>query len=189
MDGMPLARSWVLVTVAVAVCSLAGCGSGAPRAAALTDSAVGAVAAEPAEERPAVRALAVLRRWDRLRAAAYAAGEPGTLRSLYSPGSWAGARDVRTLRTYADRGLVVRGLRMQVLSAELLPARPGTLRLRVEERVAGGTVTDGRAEVRLPTGRPTERVVTLVHGPQGWQLRSVRRSSESVSGAQPPAGR
>ena len=179
MSGMPVSRCVLLVVVLV-LGALLGCRSEGGRTP--DPSPVAAVATElavPTETRPAVRpavrALEILRRWDRLRAAAYAAGEPASLRRLYSPGSWAGARDVRLLRRYAERGLVVRELRMQVLDVEVLAAATGTLRLRVVERLAGATVVDGASQVALPTGRARSRVLTFDDVGKGWRVRSVRR--------------
>ena len=175
MSGMPVSRCVLLVVVLV-LGALLGCRSEGGRTP--DPSPVAAVApelAEPTGARPAVRALEILRRWDRLRAAAYAAGEPASLRRLYSPGSWAGARDVRLLRRYAERGLVVRGLRMQVLDVEVLASAPGTLRLRVVERLAGATVVDGASQVALPIGRARSRVLTFDDAGKGWRVRSARR--------------
>ena len=144
---------------------LAGCAA----SAAIQRPAVGV-----AHTRPAVEALALLHRWDGRRSAAYAAGDPSRLRRLYSRGSWAGARDVRVLRAYADRGLVVDGLATQVLEVEVVERSDRVLRLRVVERFAGGTVRSSRSEATLPSGRIRERVLTLVRGERGWVLRSVR---------------
>jgi hypothetical protein len=170
------ARSGMLVILLVLT---AGCGSaGAPAAG----QRVAHVVAERAvagvgEERPAVRALRILRAWDRRRASAYAGGEPDVLRPLYARGSRAGARDVRVLRSYADRGLVVQELTMQVLEVRLLASSPGLVRLRVLERLAGGTIAEpgGGAGTALPTAEPRARVVTLVHEGGRWVVRAVRR--------------
>jgi hypothetical protein len=118
-------------------------------------------------------ALGVLRAWDRDRAAAYSSGDVAALRRLYVPGSEAGQRDVAILRSYAARGLVVRGLRMQRLRADVLDRRRDRLRLRVLERVAGGTVVSGTSRTALPTDRAGRRTVVLVRGAGGWRVASV----------------
>lgn len=178
---MPVARG-ALLGVVMPLVVLAGCENDDHPAAATGAAArlrmdVAAAAQAPGEQRPAVRALAVLRRWDRSRAAAYASGDVAALRRLYAPGSWAGARDVRVLREYAERGLVVRGLRMQVLEAELLSGDPGVLRLQVVDRLARGVVTgpgQGRAPVQLQRSQPLTRVITFNDIGGRWAVRSVR---------------
>lgn len=121
-------------------------------------------------------ALQLLARWDRRRASAYAHADPRELRHLYSPGSRAGARDVRMLRKYAERGLAVEGLTMQRYDAVLLHRSPTRLELRVRERLRSAEVRsdDGRRD--LPASHFTERVLALVRGPDGWVVRSVRRT-------------
>ena len=76
----------------------------------------------------------MLHAWDADRAAAYARGDPGALRRLYAPGSRAGVRDQRVLQAYAERGLLVRGLRTQVLSLRVLGAGRHRLVVKVTDR-------------------------------------------------------
>jgi hypothetical protein len=163
-----------LVSSCLALALLAGCGAAA--SSPVSPSTSGASAVRASAERPVVRALGQLRRWDERRAAAYAASDLGRLRRLYAPGSRAGARDVRILRSYADRGLIVEELAVQVLDVRLVSASPQSVRLRVLDRVAGGAVvpTSGRGEAMLPSGRPTLRTVTMVDLGDGWVVRSVR---------------
>ena len=179
---------------------LAGCSTTPEPTAPVVDRAAAPVEAQPtrpsaewtagpapAAERPVVRALRILRRWDRSRAAAYASGDVAALRRLYAPASVAGAADVRLLREYADRGLVVRGLAVQVVRAELVASSPTRLRLRVVERLAGGTVVGPGPDVALPAGRAAPRVVTLVDAGGRWVVRAVRRgcSNRSQPGTSP----
>lgn len=168
-----------LVCAVVALLVLAGC---APVSATSPPTPAGPGAGEVrpvgGTERPAVRALRLLRDWDARRAAAYTAGDPQLLRRLYAPGSRAGARDARVLRGYAARGLVVDGLTLQVIEARLVAETPGLVRIRVVDRVGGGSVREVGSQHRstdLPTGGPVSRVVTLVHGKTGWVVRAVRR--------------
>lgn len=133
------------------------------------------------ELRAEVRALRLLRAWDRRRAAAYAAGDAIELRRLYAPASRAGARDVATLRAYTSRGLVVEGITVQVLRARLRARSPTLLRLDVVDRVTGATAVTaapgggGSEAVALPAVRPTRRVITMVRAGPRWEVRSVRR--------------
>jgi hypothetical protein len=118
---------------------------------------------------------AVLARWDRARAVAWARGSPGELRRLYLPGSSAGQRDVRLLRRYADRGLRVEGLRVQVLAWSVVGRRRDRLVLRVTDRLVGGVAVraDGSTRARLPVDRPTERRFTLVRREGRWLMARV----------------
>jgi hypothetical protein len=178
---MPLITRLLCAVAALLV--LAGC---APVSATSppTSAGPGARDARPGggSERPTARALRLLREWDARRADAWSTGDPRALRRLYAPGSRAAARDIRVLREYAERGLVVEGLTMQLLDARLVTETPSLVRIRVVDRVAGGAVhRAGRPHhtTALPTGTPVTRVVTLVRGVDGWAdgwvVRAVRR--------------
>lgn len=122
---------------------------------------------------PAVRAAAMLRAWDRARAEAWASGSVGALRRLYVGA--AGAPDVRLLRAYLERDLRVRDLQVQVLALEVLHRGPGEWRLRVTDRLAGGTVVgvDGARE-QLPRDRATTRALALRRVDGRWRMAAVR---------------
>lgn len=166
-----------LLCLCLSLVLLGGCAStasGLPARAAPVVETRG----ESVQVRPAVRALVVLRGWDRRRAAAYSAGDARQLRRLYAPGSRAGARDVAVLQQYVARGLVVKGMTVQVLRVRLLSATPRLLRIRVTDRMAGGTVVARGSDsprVQLPTGPAVVRVVTLVDRGPRWVVRGVRR--------------
>lgn len=119
----------------------------------------------------------VLRSWDRARARAYAAGDARALRRLYVDGSAAGRSDVRVLRSYRRRDLVVSGMQVQLLGIEVLHESPRRLRLRVTDRLTGA-VAEGRGGVaiRLPRDSVSTRVVELVRvdGRGPWRVESVR---------------
>jgi hypothetical protein len=136
-------------------------------------------------------AVRTLRSWDKRRAAAYARGDVAALRRLYVPGSRAAVADARVLASYLARGLVVRGLRMQLLEVRHVEATGSRLRLTVEDRVVGaaaGPPTGGRS-VDLPADLPSTRVVSLVRDDGSrWRVRSVR-ASPPVSAGPRPAGR
>jgi hypothetical protein len=126
---------------------------------------------------PVADALAVLHQWDAQRAAAWAAADEAALRGLYVPGSSAGRADVGLLRSYTDRGLVVRRLVTQVFSIEVLRRTPGRLVVRVVDRVAGGSVQEGIQQVRalrpLPSSVPEVRRIELHETAGSWQVVSV----------------
>jgi hypothetical protein len=137
--------------------------------------AVSAAAATPVPGSARSAAIAVLRDWDRRRAAAWADGAARSLRGLYTPRSPAGAADVALLRSYADRGLVVHGLRMQLLAVRLIVDRPARLELEVTDRVVGATavrVSDARAGV-LPADAATTRVLVLRRVDGRWLMARV----------------
>lgn len=120
-----------------------------------------------------VRAAAVLRSWDARRSRAWAEGDVTGLRELYVEG--AGARDVRLLNRYTDRGLRVEGLTTQLLAVEVVSRAPGRWHLRVTDRVAGGVVVAGRDRYRLPGDRAATRSIRLVRDRGGpWRVRDVR---------------
>lgn len=124
--------------------------------------------------------LGVLQEWDRRRAAAWAAGDVEALARLYTRGSSAGLADVALLREYAARGLVVRGLRMQLLRARVLVARPRRLELEVTDRLSAASAvraTDPTASWRLPVDAATTRMLELRRVGERWLMArvSVRR--------------
>ncbi len=136
----------------------------------------GSAASAPRAERPPPaepQAAVVLREWDQRRAAAYATGDVDGLSALYAEGSAAGAADVRLLLRYVDRNLVVRGMRMQVLSLDVLRSTSAALRLRVTDRLWGAEALDGSRVVPLPRDRPTTRVVRLRRVEGEWKVASV----------------
>jgi hypothetical protein len=149
--------------------------------------AVAVVAHTPAHERVTVPgssrqgpgeqfALAVLHGWDRQRASAWATGDPVALAALYEPGESAGRADVALLRRYSARGLVVRDLRMQVLRARVLVARPRRVVLEVVDRLsmaAATRVDDAHASFRLPADAATTRILELRRVGGRWLMARV----------------
>lgn len=136
----------------------------------------GGPSTDPAPVPARLRASDVLRSWDDARSAAFASGDVAALRGLYVPGSAAGTADVRTLRAYLGRGLRVEGMRMQVLSLDVLSRDGGRLRLQVTDRLADGAVAVGAGTgVALPADAASTRVVELVRADDGsWRVASVR---------------
>ena len=118
-------------------------------------------------------AAAVLRAWDRRRAAAYAAGSADRLRALYVRD--AGSSDVGLLEGYRSRGWRVVGMRMQVLALAVTSRESSRLRLRVTDRLVGAVAVRAAERVRLPRDRASTQRLTLVRGRDGvWRVASVR---------------
>jgi hypothetical protein len=161
----------VLVTVALASVAMTVVGlrrDPAPQTAPPSDPPT---AAEPL---PEVEAAAVLAAWDADRAAAWASGDVRRLRSLYVPGSVAGERDSARLRRWLDRGLVVEGLRTQVLSLREVDRSPDRWVLAVTDRIVGGVAAGNGTSTVLPNDTPSTRTVTLRLVGDRWVVASVR---------------
>lgn len=162
---------------------LAGCAADGPRPAALPEAAARPQAAAPPE------AVAVLRGWDARRERAWAAGDVGALRGLYAPGSAAGRQDVALLRDWSARGLRVTAMRRQLLAVAEVQSDHDVLVLRVDDRLAGGTVESRTGAVhRLPAGAPATRVVRLARHEGAWVVSAVRavRGRDAPGPRRPP---
>lgn len=159
--GLPVAGLLVFA-------ALVGCSGGAPSPTA-QPSATRAVALRPPPPEPV--AAVVLREWDARRAAAYAEASARDLRRLYLKG--AGRADVRVLRGYLARGLVVTGIRMQVLALMVLESSDDRLRLQVTDRLVGAVARGPEGEQALPRDSPTTRVLELRQVEGEWLMASV----------------
>jgi hypothetical protein len=170
------------------VLALSGCAPDAPRpqrsgaaSEALAAAGTGAAAAvpEPApaghqERRPrTVRSLAVLHRWDTARASAYASGDVERLRRLYATGSGAAAADVRVLRRYTARGLVITGMRRQVLEAQVRHWSGHRLVLRLTDRLVGAVAVGGATRTPLPTAGFHRWLLELRREDRRWVLSRI----------------
>jgi hypothetical protein len=122
---------------------------------------------EPTPRDPTARE--VLAGWDAQRAAAWAAGDVRRLRSLYVPGSVAGERDAAMLRRWTGRGLVVTGMRVQVLSLQVVTRTRDRLVVDVVDRVVGAETTG----VRLPRDQPTAHRLVFRFVAGQWVLAAV----------------
>lgn len=183
-DSVP--SRWVLISLAAVA---AGAVLGSVGAAGLLTEGAGhpAVTGQAAAVPPARvqqtsaradvgRAVRLLAGWDRARAAAYASGDARRLAALYTRGSAARSADRAMLEEYADRGVRVRELRMQLLALEVLGATPRRMRLLVTDRVHDADAEGPRGEVRLRPDEPSTRVVVLVRREPGatWLVSAVR---------------
>lgn len=145
----------------------------------LVTSTVPSPAAAAAQDRVAAprvdvrRALAVLHGWDQERELAWAADDETALRNLYVPGSAAARADVRLLRSYTARGLVVRRLVTQVFGVRVLRSTADRIDVRVLDRVAGGEVVTGHRVLPLPSTRPALRRIVLRRVAATWQVVRV----------------
>jgi hypothetical protein len=124
--------------------------------------------ATPATDGP----VAVLREWDRRRAAAWVSGDLHRLRALYVPRSTAGERDVSRLSRWLDRGLRVRRLETQVLRVRVLAERRDAVLLAVTDRIARAETTSG---LRLPGDAPSTWRIAMRRIGENWRVVSVRR--------------
>jgi hypothetical protein len=155
--------------------------------------AVPSASVEPVEtSRPAPRAaltdaLEVLHAWDARRARAWAEADPDALGALYVRGSEAGRADVRLLRSYEQRGVVVRRLVTQVFAVRVQGRDATTLRLSVFDRVAGGEMVHAGQTTELRSSRPVTRTITFRHVSGSWRVSGV--CGVSGSGRGPRAAR
>lgn len=111
--------------------------------------------------------VAVLRAWDRERAAAWAAGDVRRLRSLYVEGSTAADADVRGLRRWLERGVALPTIDTQLLRAQVVVDEPDLLVLAVTDRlVPGGS---------LPADTPSDWRIRMRRVDGEWRVASVTR--------------
>lgn len=136
-----------------------------------------AAASGPAASLPPVpEERQVLAAWDARRAAAYAEGDVDALAGLYVAGSRTAEADIEMLVAYVERGLVVRGMDTQVLSAAVVRGPPGTLTLRVTDRLVGAEAVGAGGRTRLPADLPSERLVRLARRDGQWLVEEVELS-------------
>ena len=166
-----------LVLLAGALIATAGITAGGVLGAGVTrhgdPAGRASVVSAPTRSEPAGGAAATLRAWDAARAEAWSRGDPRLLRRLYTPGSVAGRRDRAMLRAWVGRGLVVRGLQTQLLEVRELSRGGREWRLRVTDRVAGGTVVGADSGLVLPHDGATTRTVVLRRAGRHWLVAAV----------------
>ena len=158
------------IATAVLVAALAAaCAREAPAPAARVEPVE--AAAEPAPAAPPP--VEVLRAWDAQRAGAWARGDPSLLAALYTPGSVAGRRDRAMLRAWVSRGLVVRGLRTQLLVVREVRRSRASWTLRVTDRLTGGVAVGPGVRRPLPVDAATTHIVVLHRVGGRWLVASV----------------
>jgi hypothetical protein len=133
-----------------------------------------AVARRPAPPSPEARALAVLRRWDRLRSHAWAAGDAVSLSRLYAPGSATGARDADDLHRWSRRGLHVTGLRQQVADFRVTDRHPGRMVVVVTDRTVDGVAVGAGRRTAVPVSAWATHRISLRRSATGWRVVEVR---------------
>lgn len=119
------------------------------------------------------RARAVLRTWDRRRAAAWAHADPQALARLYLPTSAAGRRDRRMLSAYRDRGLRVTGMTRQVMRLRVSVVTPRRLEVVVTDRLVDARVVGARVRSAVPDSHLATRRIRLVRVAGPWQVAEV----------------
>ena len=118
-------------------------------------------------------AASVLHGWDARREHAWAASDPAALRALYVPGSVAATRDVRLLRAYDERGLVVRRIVTQVFALQVVDSSRRRITINVVDRVAGGVVGDAVGNRPLGSTPPSARLIRFRRVDGVWRVVSV----------------
>lgn len=108
---------------------------------------------------------------DRVRAEAFATGDPSLLDDVYSPGSVGRRADAATIDAYASRGGRVTGAELRILSCHVVRASPDGARLEVVDQLGDARVVwhDGTS-TELPRDRPSRRVVTVERTEEGWRI-------------------
>lgn len=162
-----MSRKTFVLALVVAAVTAAG---PAPAVPPLVEPVEIAAAKAPAGPPP----VEVLRTWDVLRAEAWARGDPRRLATLYTPLSVAGRHDRAMLRAWAARGLVVRGLRTQLLAVQVLAHTRSSWTLRVTDRLVGGLAVGPGVRRPLPRDGATTRTVRLRLVDGAWLVASVR---------------
>ena len=121
-------------------------------------------------------AAAILREWDHRRAEAWATGSVADLGALYVPGSTTGAADVRMLRAWRARGMVVEDLTTQLLRVKVLARSAHRLRMSVTDRVVWAAAAGTRGatlRIALPRDQPSTYVIDLASYDGVWLVRET----------------
>lgn len=116
----------------------------------------------------------VLGALDERRAHALEHDDPAALAQVYRPGSTLLAADEAVLDAYRERGLRLRGGRVERLACTTAQEEPGRFEVDVVDRVAEAAVEAPDGRRALPRDRPSRHVVTLVWTSEGWRVERVR---------------
>lgn len=117
----------------------------------------------------------VLADLDRERAAAFVTADPTRLDRVYTTISEARDRDAEVIAQYRDRGGTVIGA-LPVVAECRVVRRSGTMiELDVVDALGPAHVRwDDGSTARLPTDRPTPRLLTLEATADGWRVSGSR---------------
>lgn len=118
-------------------------------------------------------AAALLRAWDGRRARAWARGDPAALARLYVPCSAAGRHDLAMLRAWSERGLTVRGMRMQLLAVRVRARAADRLVLDVTDRLARAVAIGPQGRADLPGDSASTRTIVLRRLAGEWRVARV----------------
>jgi hypothetical protein len=114
------------------------------------------------------------RRLDALRETAWRTGSPAGLRAVYVQGSVAHRIDETWLSSYARRGLVVRGISVDLLSLGVVARRAGRVWLEVQDRLEPAVAVDGHGHERaLPRDEPTRHRIELRRVDGDWRIATI----------------
>jgi hypothetical protein len=117
---------------------------------------------------------------DRVRAVAFAAGDPARLDGVYVANSPLRAADARVVQDYGRRGGRVVGALLQVSECRETARSDTAIRLEVTESLGPAFVRwDDGSTSDLPRDRPTRRVVTLQRTRDGWRISGSRSPAPS----------
>lgn len=128
-----------------------------------------------AESPAAERWRHVLERLSRVRSVAWRRDDPQLLRRVYDPAASALVKDQRRLRRYADRGLSVRGARLEFGPVRVLRRTPGVVQLRVIDQLRPAVAVGPNGQrFELPHDRPTRHSLVLHRRAGRWRIAEVR---------------
>lgn len=180
VPGWARGRSRALAAGAVAVLAL-GLAAAAGTAWSGTDDGAPAASRSPraggSEGLPAAGWASTLAALDEDRSRAFAAGDPGLLRSVYAPGGPALGRDAAVLRRLTDAGLRAEGLRLAATRVAVQERSAGQVRLAVTDVMPGYRLVDeGGAVVERRPGRGSRAwTVVLARDGAAWRVYDVVR--------------
>jgi hypothetical protein len=163
----------------LAVAAVAGWLSGRSGAVQLASVAAATPAAVPAASTavtPPPSWTSILDGLDRVRAQAFAEGNPAGLAGVYVPGSALLTTDRDVVARLAAAGRRARGVRHAVRTLSVLSVDDRAVVLRVVDELAAYDVVDASGRVVQQTaGRGRAAfIVRLVRTPAGWRLAGIR---------------
>jgi hypothetical protein len=118
--------------------------------------------------------LGTLQALDVQRSQAFSTLDPAGLDAIYVPGSSPWQADRSLLASYRDRQVRIDGLKMQIDKLAVERPGPGTVVLRVVDRlIAGAAVDNAGRRTPLPAGTPTARLITLTGKGDAWRISGI----------------